>query len=385
MGEAENSPILAQRGVLMRVLEITVSSGFGGGPQHIFELVSRLKNNNVEIDIACPNEEPYWKRFHALASGQLVEIPHRYFSLKTAWRLVNHVRRNKINIVHSHGKGSGVYGRFVAALTGLPLIHTPHGIHLDQYGRAMRAIYQVYEKLTGSISSVVIFVSESERERAQSLGFWRSVPWQVISNGVSSWPTDLVTNWRQSLRQAQGISEDEVVVVSLSRFDYPKNMKEMALIAKQTSDASFWFLGDGTERSEIQAFCDAHAPGRVWFPGFVEDPVRYLAAADIYLSTSRWEGLPLAILEAMSLGKPVVASDVTGNRDAVKNEETGFFYNLGDVKQASSCLLRLIENVDLRHRLGSNGQERQRRLFSVDTMATQTLAVYQTLMTGKCK
>ena len=366
--------------MMLKVLEITVSAAYGGGPQHVYELVSHL-GDGVLVDIASPRQEPYWDRFSTVIQGEMVEIPERSFTFTAALRLVKHVRRRKISLLHSHGKGAGVYGRIVAALTGVPLVHTPHGIHLDHYGWFMQGVYVVYERLTGRIADRTIFVSKSEKARATALALWPSVPSRVISNGVRSWPEKVSHQWRRELRQSMGIGDEEVVIVTLSRFDYPKNMMEMATIAAHMSDVRFWFIGDGADKQEVEEFCSKQELNNVWFPGFVPDPIRYLAAADVYLSTSRWEGLPLSLLEAMALAKPVVASEVTGNCDAVHDNVTGYLYPLGATEQAVELLSCLVNDRRMRNKMGQGSQQFQKSAFSVEAMAEKTLAVYKEILT----
>lgn len=365
---------------MLRVLEITASSGYGGGPQHLFELVSHLPSEII-VDIACPRQEPFWDRYNAVLNGEVIEIPERKFALSSAFNLVQHIRKYKINLLHSHGKGAGTYGRFLTALTGLPLLHTPHGIHIDHYHQFMQSVYIAYEKITGRLNHCIIFVSESEQEHANSLKLWSSVQQNVIHNGVRSWPDEQVKQWREELRRSQGIHENEMVVVTLSRFDYPKNMQEMATIAQNAKNMRFWFIGDGVERKQVELYCKDHGLDHVWFAGFVPDPMRYLAAADVYLSTSRWEGLPLSILEAMSLAKPIVASFVTGNRDTIHNNISGYYYQLGNIEQALERLLLLSNDKELRLRMGHEAQDLQKKSFSVGIMSDHILNIYRKIIT----
>lgn len=363
----------------MRVLEISVSAGYGGGPQHLYELVSHLQGEII-TDIACPKQEPYWDRFGSVISGELFEIPERKFSIATALRLIKFVKSHKVSVLHGHGKGAGVYGRFVSAVTGIPLVYTPHGIHMDHYGSAMKILYLMYERLTGWLNDRVIFVSPSEKDQADSYKLWLGVISRDIFNGVRIQSLAEADLWRRELRSSLGVSEEEVVAVSLSRFNYQKNMIELARIAQNTKGVHFWFLGDGEDKDEIEQFCSNVKCKNVWFPGFINEPIRYLAAADIYVSTARWEGLPLAVLEAMSLAKPVVVSNVTGNRDAVDDGVTGYLYPPGEIYAAVAFLGQLSADKTKREKMGGAARHRQCASFSIEEMARKTVAVYTELI-----
>ena len=361
---------------MMRVLMIVASAGYGGGPQHVFDLAKTL-HGKVLVDIACPQQLPFYERFRGVIEGEMIEIPERRFTVSDAWRLLVSARNNGVSLLHSHGKGAGVYGRFVSALSGLPLVHTPHGIHIDQYGLLMRAAYLSYERATGWIGKKTIFVSPSEAQRALDLKIGKQSRSIVISNGV---PVPGSVEWkiaaRDRIRKERRLGEEDIVVATLSRFDYAKNMEEMVRVADLARNLQFWFLGDGPGFCDIKAATTSSQMKHVWLPGFVNNPLDYLAAADIYLSTSRWEGLPLAVLQAMSLGKPVVASDVTGNRDAVQCEVTGYLYPLGQPLKASEYLQILNSSQKLRKEMGDAGLARQQAEFSVDQMGLSTLQVY---------
>ena len=367
---------------MKRVLMITASAGFGGGPQHLHDLAEGMRGN-VLVDIACPCQEPFYQRFRKVINGELLEIPERRFTFYDALRILKFARRRGSNLIHSHGKGAGVYGRVLSKLSGLPLVHTPHGIHVDQYGQLMRRIYLGYERLSGGVDARTIFVSPSELELARSLGIGRKSRSVVICNGVSAPSSTLYqANKREQIRNLQGLDEKDVVVVTLSRFDFSKNMQEMVRIADMERRLRFWFIGDGPEYAEVKSVVNERRMSHVWLPGFVNNPLDYLLAADLYLSTSRWEGLPLSLLQASSLRKPIVASDVTGNRDVVVHNESGYLYPLGKHQIAAEYLNKLFLDRNARHVMGEAGLRRQRDLFSVTHMVRKTLELYDEVMSN---
>ena len=370
---------------MIRVLMITASASYGGGPQHIYDLAKSLRGQAC-VDIACPRQEPFYKRFLDVIDGELFEIPERRFTITDALRLVSFARKQGASLLHSHGKGAGVYGRFISFISGLPLVHTPHGIHVDQYGRLLRLVYLGYEHLVGWIDAKTIFVSPSESERALKLGIGRKLRSCVICNGVSSqddaaWQLDA----RDRIRKQLGLSKQDVVAVALSRFDYAKNMLEMVSVARETPEVKFLLLGDGPDYEHVKMSTSRLATDNVYLPGFVNNPLDYLAAADFYCSTSRWEGLPLAVLQAMSLSLPVVASKVTGNRDAVRMGESGYLYELGNIGEAAKYIKILVADPKFRSQLGARGRMLQQDYFSLSNMASKTLDVYKTVLREKQK
>jgi len=120
--------------------------------------------------------------------------------------------------------------------------------------------------------------------------------------------------------------------------------------------------------------------GHFRFEGFQSNPRSYLQGAGCYLSTSRWEGMPLAVLEAMAEGVPVVASDVVGNRDAVEHGITGLLFSLDDHSAAARQILALKSDGALRHTMGKAAHQAVRERFSLERMARETVKVYQEVL-----
>ena len=116
-------------------------SSHGGGPEHLFQL-TRTAGAHISCVIACPDEPPYATRFKCLENVcRMVWIPHRRLSVSAIDKLHKIIKTQKIDVIHSHGKGAGVYSRILAVLTGLPTIHTFHGVVRGEYSPVQKQIY----------------------------------------------------------------------------------------------------------------------------------------------------------------------------------------------------------------------------------------------------
>lgn len=358
-----------------RVLMISVRADHGGGPRHM-ELLLRGLRGEIDFYIACPNEPPYRERFEQLVHGNIFTIPHRSFSLLRALQLASYVKRCEVDLIHTHGKGAGLYGRLVSLLSGRPCLHTPHGIHVAQYGALKRRFYRLYENVTGRLARHIIYVSAEELTAASDFGLWPSVPVSVIANGVDEISEERVAALRADVRRRFEIAEDKPVVVTVSRFDFAKNMDEAYDVARALPEMLFLWIGDGGGAAALQNRAISEKVQNVRFLGVLDDPTPVLAAADIYFSSSRSEGLPLAVLEAMAIGLPVVATNVTGHRELVGKKGGGLLYPLGESEQAVALLNRLISAPSLRKQLGSRGRDLQRANYSARRMAHAVQRLY---------
>lgn len=353
-----DSPARACFEMLPRVLLISVRSDVGGGPAHVHELVKNA-GGQVRFSAALP-EDGYLHSVlqEVLGQDRVTDIPRQRFTLSALWKVYRFCRENQIDLIHSHGKGAGIYSRVIGLLTGLPVVHTLHGYHDATYGLWVKRLYALWESLAACVTRAIICVSPSEQ-----VGFLDKV-WinrekiRVVLNGTL-------------VHKASSVEIDPRKIVTVARYSYPKNLKLFVDIAKQLPESVFHIYGDGEERESLLAYISNANVGNVVLHGEVQDVSEHIKDAAIYLSTSRWEGLPLAVLEAMSLGIPAVASDVVGNRDAVRSGETGYLYSLEDIE---GCL-RQIE----RARTLDRGAIRacHQKFFSAGRMAAETFEVYR--------
>lgn len=363
-----------------RILHVSVRADHGGGPRHL-ELLLRHAPEHVINHVACPRERPYWDRFaDHVGASRMVELAHRSVSVRALAKMVGHVIGHRIDAIHTHGKGAGVYGRALSLLTGRPCVHTPHGIHVAKYSALALVLYRTYENVTSHFVEKVVFVSEEERASAGRIGLWPRTAFVVIPNGVEDIPDEARMDWRGAARRALGIGNEQFVVATLSRFDYQKNMQEACEIATRMPEALFVWAGDGPDSASLAAKLENENIKNVRMVGALDHPGALLAAADVYLSTSRWEGSPLSVLEAMAMGLPIVATDVTGHSELVREACSGMLYPSGAPGAASSFLQRLLIDPLLRQSFGQAARETQRTCYSVRTMAREIGQVYRALL-----
>ena len=173
-------------------------------------------------------------------------------------------------------------------------------------------------------------------------------------------------------------------ILHTSRFDYAKNSILLIDIATQLKELElhekviFDVVGDGEGRSTIEKEASNRGLGSMFnFVGFKSDLISYYKSAFIYLSTSKWEGLPLSVLESKSYGIPPVLSNVTGNSDLVVNGKTGFLYELDSPFQAARFIKNLMENRELWEVLSEAAKEDTIKKYSLESSAAQLLALYE--------
>ena len=357
----------------MKILLLTVRADYGGGPQHIDLLINNL-SDGFDIFIACPNDEPY---YYAWQNNKKVkgihELIHRKFSLKKLFSLNSFIKKNQITILHSHGKGAGIYSRLLKIINPkLKIIHSLHGFNVQQYGKVKKKIYITIEKFLSLFTYQFINVSFGEQNLCLNNKIFKPNKSKVIHNGIHK--LIRLKDAKQKLNL-----QDKIVISTISRFDLPKNMFMAYTIAKMFKDYNniiFLWIGDGPDKELLERKAKEEKLN-IYFTGFTKDIPFYLSATDIYLSTSLWEGLPIALIEAQSLGIPIVATDVVGNNEVTINNLTGFLFK--DENEAFRQILKLINDNELYNQFSSNSIKYFEENFEIIKMVQKIEEIYKML------
>ena len=318
-----------------RILMITGRADPGGGPEHLYQLAQAV-GRDCEVFIATPNEAPYWDRYHQLVgSARIFEIPHRRLSWTILRQLAAWCRLNQIDLVHSHGRAAGAYSRLLARSKNRPCLHTAHGSL--QLKSVRDFVYLFAEVALARRTDHFIAVSNSEagQLRRRLLAGDRLT---VIPNGVPLPPTPVSPG---------NLQRTPLRIIHITRFVPQKNshmvLEILTCLRKQGALERFHvdFLGDGPERADLES--QAHflgLTGSMTFHGAQSSVTPFLTQGFCLLTTSRWEGMPLAVLEALAHGLPVVASNTPGNNDVV-GPDLGCLFPVNDPATAANELIRL--------------------------------------------
>jgi glycosyltransferase involved in cell wall biosynthesis len=244
---------------------------------------------------------------------------------------------------------------------------------------------QNFERWTSRWVSKYVAVSENVRQAA--IKHLRLAPKQIITilNAIDLCPFLKPAGERAAIRAELGLQPNDLVVGSVGRLHRQKNYAFFIKLAHSLSthfkNARFVIIGDGNERQELKAqVVDLGLCGSVILAGFKADIPRILQAFDIFVLPSLYEGLPRAVMEAMTVGLPCVVTNVGGNAEAVAHGETGFVWPVGDLPNFVASLEQLLDNADLRQRMGQAGRERALRVFTADRMAGQYADLYNSLL-----
>ena len=363
------------------VLELVVSTQPGGGPQHVLALATFLRARGWRPVVAGPRDGALFERF-AQSGVEIVRAATDRLRPATLLRLARLVRERGVRLVHSHGKGAGLYGRLVARAHRLPAIHTFHGIHFERYGRIRRAAYLALERRLSRWTAVVVNVSRAQEAEGLALRLFTAAQSRVVVNGVDAARLAATARDRWDARVALGLPVSSAVVGCAARFDAVKRLDVVVRAAAAVPDPALRvvIIGRGAEQVALQALAASLGLGpRAVFPGEVTDAAQFFPAFDVYVAPSAKEGLPLAVLEAMALGVPVLASDIPAHREALGAASPGL---VAATPEAFAAALRgLLSDPEARRALGAEQRTRARSEFDARQMLAGVEAIYGQVLT----
>jgi glycosyltransferase involved in cell wall biosynthesis len=202
----------------------------------------------------------------------------------------------------------------------------------------------------------------------------------VIPNGVDL-PGAAGLMDKRTARQALGLPVEGVLVGSVARLDPVKRLDVLLEALVRVEGARAFVVGYGSEEQRLTEMARELGLGdRIHFAGYQQDVWPWLAACDVFVLSSDWEGMPNAVLEAMGAGLPVAATAAGGTPDVVVDGVTGLLVSPGDAVALAAALDRLVQDGDLRRSMGAAGRQRVEEQFSAQRMVERTQALYTEML-----
>jgi glycosyltransferase involved in cell wall biosynthesis len=292
--------------------------------------------------------------------------------LRALGEIIDVIRQESPDLVHAHTSKAGLLARLAARRTGTPAVFTAHTWSFaDGISTGQRLLAIPFERFAAALGGKIISVSQANKDMALRKAIAGPDSVVRIWNGVPDVP----------MRADPG-SGSPLTMVMIARFVPQKD--HLLLIEALSRIDGYWRLllvGDGPlRRGAEEAVSKAGLRDRVECLGDRSDVAGLLAAADLCVLATRWEGLPLCILEAMRAGLPVVATDVGGVSEAVTDGVTGYLTRPGDVQQMRNRIAELLASRTLLQSMGAAARARYEKDFDVHKMARATCALYREVM-----
>jgi glycosyltransferase involved in cell wall biosynthesis len=363
--------------VPLRILEIIPTLTRGGAEKQLTLLAAGMPRDRFEVYVCTLTQQGPLQEELAAA-----HIPHHHIG--KAWKadpraffhLRALIRRLKPDVVHTWLFAANAYGRQAALSAGVKRIIAGERCVDPWKSWPQLAIDRYLARRTARIaansSGVVEFYAGHGIPREKFI---------VIPNGVAE-AAPVATVSREALLEEFRLPRDARLIGAVGRLWPQKRLKDgiwaADLLKVLRDDVHLLIIGDGPQRWRLERYRDQlQIQDRVHFLGARDDVPRILPHVDCLWLASEYEGQSNAILEAMAAGKPVVASNIPGNRDLVVPGQTGFLFPLGDRAELARCTRELLDDADLARRLGVAGRRRVQEEFSVERMVFRYAALYE--------
>lgn len=354
---------------------VTRGDSIGGAQIHVRDLSRALTQSQVEVLVLTGTSGDLTRELDAsgipwkLVRGLQRSI-NPFKDLAAIFEVAGLLKKYKPELLSCHTAKSGFVGRWAAFLAGVPSLFTAHGWQFAEgINSLQRQIVLAVEKVTSWISPRVITVSQYDYDLAVKYKVVPKEKLRLIHNGMPGIPG----------YEKGKSSQHPVKLIMIARFQEQKDHRTLLQALKGLEDLP-WVLdlvGDGPLLTEIQDLsAQLGLDSRVHFLGQRMDVPALLTQSDIFILSTHWEGFPRSILEAMSAGLPVVATDVGGVRESVQNDSTGYLVKEKDISGLAEKLQVLITEEKIRRDMGQAGYRRYIENFTFEAMFEKTKKVY---------
>lgn len=363
----------------MKILYVsTRSDAIGGSNVHIRDLSVALEATGHEVYVLGGQEGAFARdvRDHGIAYTPLEHMVREVAptsDMRAIGELRGHIKRIKPTLISLHTAKAGAVGRLAALGLGLPVVYTPHGwTFAPGIPATSAALYAAVERTLAPLANVIVNVCESDRTLALSRHVGSPLRNMTIHNGMPDVDTEFMAE--------PGKVPPRIVMVA--RFEEQKDHATLFHALARCRDLA-WSLdlvGMGPRETEArQLVANLGISDRVRFLGQRLDVAAILAEAQLFVLTSRWEGFPRSILEAMRAGLPVIASRVGGVHEAVEDGVTGWVVPVAGVDVVARRLRECLSDARLRVAMGRSARARFESTFTFEAMFGKTIKLYEQL------
>lgn len=368
----------------IRILQGIRQGKVGGGESVLLSLVENINKKIFEPIVLSFTDGPMVEQLKDMNIPVHVIHTEKPFDI-SVWKKVRKlIKEEKIDIVHAHGTRANSNIFWAARKENLPLVYTCHGWSFHQDQNSLKKKIRIWgEKFLTRKATVNICVSNANREEGRTL-FGKTFDPVVIQNSIDSRKFNPDKNY-YDVRQEFGIDASQILIGFIARFTWQKQpivlIRAFSEVLKEVPEARLLMVGEGEEKNEaLTLIKKLGIEDKILLEDFRKDVPDVLAAIDIFVLPSLWEGLPVALLEAMSMGKPIIATGVDGTTEVIENMVSGYLINTDNLqKNLIKAMIHLCNDKELKYKLAGGAKERIREHYNVEMMTRRNEEIYRDL------
>ena len=361
------------------VLLLITKADIGGAQVHVLNLIKYLEGR-VRFTVGCGERDFLTKKLEDLGIeivilGDLQRSISPWRDIRCVLRLRRVLKNITPDMIHLHSSKAGIVGRLAAFGFKIPTLFTAHGWAFTEGANWKQRCYGLLaEWMMARLSDGIISVSQYDYDLALRYGVRSSKGNWMVHNGVAELQQDKDT----------AFDKETLTVLNIGRIGQQKNQKLLLQAAAQISrEFLLIIVGTGALKNALQQYAkQLKIEHKVSFVENTQDIEPWFRQANIFVLSSNYEGLPLTVLEAMSMGLPVVATDVGGVSEAITHNKNGFLITRGDSKDLANKITQLIDSAELRKQFGLEGRKKYVKCFKLDQMCEDTYSIYERILSG---
>lgn len=369
-----------------RVCHVAVADLWAGAEVQLKSLIAELaRMPDIDLSVVLFNGGRLEKELSRYGVPVQIFPEKHWSSIRIGMALRRYFDKKRFDIVHTHKYKDTILAAPVARWSGVPhVVRTVHGLtepfsgvnawKMAFYESVERRVHQRYVRTLLAVSS----------EIACRLCQTEATDVACIRNGIelNAMPN---RSMRSAMRKAFGVTDNACLIGSVGRLTpvkgFPHLIKAAQILAEQGLPVRLWLVGDGTLNEELRRLAqDLGVADRVVMLGHREDTYELLQAMDMFVLPSLHEGIPMALLEAMAAGLPVIATWVGGIPEVIEDHVSGILVEPGDPSSLALMCRRLMDDAELSERLGQAARARVKERFSSGAMAAEVANIYRRLI-----
>lgn len=377
----------------INILYFINSLNVGGAERCLVSLIKKINRQKFNVIVCCMR-----KTGELISEVEKLGIPvitlgYRPFNPVSIYRLSNIIREVKADIVHTQLYEADIIGRLAAKIAQVPVvISSIQNIHWwkSDHKLAPRIKAAIDRITVNYCTAKVIAVSDAVKEfHIKQVGY-NSRKVTVLYNTINLDEFTLPGNLDPKRKKETDfeLQPETPVIINVASLTPQKGqvyiLQAVPKVLKAIPDTHFLIVGQGRLNPELQAIArETGISNNVIFTGLRSDIAELLAMSDIFVLPSLWEGLSVAVLEAMAMKKPVVATNIAGMSELVINGETGVLVPIRDADALADAIINLLRYKQKAQRFGDAGRKRVTKFFSDDVVVTKLENLYEQLLTQK--
>ena len=356
----------------------------GGLEMMVVNLLARLDCSYYQLAVCCYDSQG------SLVSrlsdkGIAVHLLRRRAGVDFAYilKLANFFRKSGVQILHLHNPTAFFYGTLAGRLARVPcIVYTEHGRDFS----ASRKVKIINRMLARMVDRIIAVSVAGKEYLAKEEGIARDRI-QLIYNGVED-TQRLTTRSQEAIRRELGLTSKRPVIGIVARLDWIKNhaslLRAMQIISRNYPDAILLVVGDGPLKADLQILAEQlRIQDKTYFLGARTDIPDLLSVMDVFVLCSHNEGLSLTLIEACAAGKPIVATDVGGNREVVKHQINGLLVPANESQSLAMAIQKILGDKDAAREMGRKGCTVFAEQFTIDTMVDTYQKLYNACLQQK--